>query len=86
MPTRMIWDDYHDDDDGGGGDDGDGDDGGGGGDDGDDDNGRWLSVAFVFTMVELVAHTVKSQIELSCLFSVTPRVQKRDAPNGSKSN
>ena len=35
---------------------------------------------------ELVAHTVKSQIELSCLFSFTPRVQKREAQNDSKSN
>ena len=71
----MIWDDYHDDDDGGGGDDGDGDDGGGGGDDGDDDNGRICCICF--TMVGLVAHTVKSQIDLSCLFSVTPKRKPR---------
>ena len=48
--------------------------------------GYLLHLSYNAMVYELVAHTVKSQIELSCLFSFTPRVQKREAQNDSKSN
>ena len=48
--------------------------------------GYLLHLSYNAMVYELVAHTVKSQIELSCLFSVTHRVQKREAQNDSKSN